>query len=146
MSKKKVTMSPGEITENWKKQMKASVTKMVNGVNAVTESPMELAAAQQAKMLEHLTESVNNGSWSAGLKRVNLGDWKSITASKIQSNLSSGVENATKKRESFDTWLVGRLNSVLPAIAGMPDGNYEDSKNRVLAYMDAMHQQKYKGT
>lgn len=144
MGKSKVNVTADQISSNWNKQMKASVTKMVNGVNSVTESPMEKAAAQEAAMLQNVTESITSGRWKNSLLKVDLSTWKTKTAAKIQTNLGPGVDAAMTKRQQFDRWLVENLNTILPTIAAMPGGTYDQKKQKAIAYMDAMHERKYK--
>lgn len=146
MSKSKVTMSPGQITERWKQQMKGSVQKITDAINQVTESPMEKAAAQQNKMLTNLTAAINNGTWAARLRKVDVATWRTKTTQGVQTKLAAGVDNATNKRQTFDTWLVNRLNTLLPQIASMPSATIQDSVNRATAMIMGMAEQKYKST
>lgn len=144
MSKSKVTISAGDISDNWNKQMKASVSRIQKGIDGVTENPAELAAAKQDKMLTNLTAAVNAGRWAAGLSKVTLSGWKTTTKTKVGTNLGSGVDSAMGKRRDFDQWLVSTLNGVLPTIKDMPDGTISDSVERCRALMEHMHNNAYK--
>lgn len=144
MSKSKVNLTPDQISSKWNQNMKQSIPFIQQGIDSVTESPMEKAASAKDKMLQNLTESVNNGKWEAGLRKVTLGDWKQKTKAKVAQRLAQGVDGAMNKRKAFDSWLVNKLNSVLPTISQMPDMTLQDSLNRVQAMMEAMHNDPYK--
>ena len=144
MSKSRVTLTPGQISDKWAKNAKASIPFIMQGIDSVQTSPMDKAADQQDKMLNNLTASITSGKWANALRGVSLADWKARTKAKIQAGYGAGIDASMNKRQEFDRWLVENLNSVLPAINDMPDLTFEDSVNRVTAYMRAMHERKYK--
>lgn len=144
MSKRKVSLTPDKISEKWNRRLKGAVADIQSGIDNVTESPAEKAIAKKEKFQTRLNESINNGTWEAGLSKVSLPDWKATTKKKVGERLASGVDGAMNKRKAFDTWLAGRLNAVLPKIDEMPDLTLEDSVARVRAMMEHMQKEKYK--
>lgn len=144
MSKSKVNLSPDAISDKWKRRITGAVQDIVTGIDSVTDNPMEAAAGKKDKMLANITRSIQDGSWEKGLKNVSLSDWKSKTKAKVSQRLAGGVEESMGKRRNFDTWMVNRLNGVLPRIKEMPDLTIEDSINRVRAFMEHMSKEKYK--
>lgn len=144
MSKSKVSLNAGDISDKWGRRMKGAVTDIQKGIEGVTESPTEKAADKQDKMLANLTAAVTDGKWAAGLRKVSLSDWKTKTSAKVGARLGQGVDEAMPKRKEFDTYLVSTLNTVLPTIADMPDMTIDDSVNRVRTLMEHMHNNPYK--
>jgi hypothetical protein len=144
MAKSKVTMTPDQISTKWGNRLKQSVQDIQRGIDAVSDSPMEKAAAAQDKMLQNLTAAIQNGSWANGLRKVSLTDWKNVTKTKIGSALPAGVDAAIPKRKAFDNYLVNTLNNVLPEIAAMPSMTIQDSVARVTRLMQHMHDNPYK--
>lgn len=144
MSKASVTMNPTDISEKWGRRTKNAVSDIQAAIGRVSESPMEKAASKQDKMLTNLQASVTSGKWARGLKAVSLEEWKTKTAKKVGERLPGGIDAAMDKRRQFDTYLVGQLNTVLPAIQKMPDLTMEDSLQRVRALMEHMHKNPYK--
>lgn len=144
MSKRKVGLSPGDISQKWNNRMKGSVSDIQKGIDAVDVAPGEAAAAQQDKMLQKLTASVASGKWANAVRGVPLGEWKQKTKEKVAQRLAGGVDAAMPKRQRFDTYLTSTLNGVLPQIADMPSMTIEDSVNRVRALMEHMHNNPYK--
>lgn len=144
MSKTKVRLSASQVSDKWAGRIKAAIPDIVSGVEGVTDSPMEKAIAKKDKMRANVLSAIDDGSWENGLKKVSLADWKTKTAAKVRERLSGGVDAGMDKRKQFDTWLVDRLNGVLPDIAAMPDMTLEDSVNRVRRLMEHMASEKYK--
>ena len=61
-----------EFQEKHARRLKASTEDMRKGVEKITESPTAAAAAKQDKMRNNILESIDNGKWANGLKRVTL--------------------------------------------------------------------------
>jgi len=139
-----VKMPASEISAKWGRNTKAAIPDAIAGVNRVTDSPTEAAAAKEDKMLAGVTRAVQSGKWAAGLRKVSLQDWKTKTAEKMQQRMAGGVDAAKGKRESFDNYLVETINAVLPQIQAMPDLTLEDSVGRVRAMMEHMANNPYK--
>jgi len=146
MSKSAVTKSPTKISEKWNRNLKASVPDIVDGVEGVTEDPGAKAVAQIDKMRSKILESLDSGLWADRRLSVSMAEWKSKTIAKVKARLSTGADAAMPKRAKFDAWLVDRLNAILPSIAGMSDMTIEDSKARMIAMVDHMASQRYRGT
>lgn len=144
MSKEKVGLNPDQISDKWNRRMKGSIQDIQTGIDGVTESPMARAVEKQEKMKARLIESIDNGTWAKRMNQVSLADWKTQTKKKVGERMGSGVDGAMNKRKKFDSWMVSRLNEVLPKIQGMPDMTLEDSVNRVRTMMEHMSSQKYK--
>ncbi len=144
MSKEKVSLSPTDISDKWGRRLKGAVADIQKGIDSVTVSPGEKAAAASDKMLANTTEAIANGRWGRAVAKMPLSEWKGLTKTKVAQRLAGGVDGAMGKRREFDTYLVNTVNGVLPAIAAMPDSTIEDSKARVGAFMDHMHNNPYK--
>ena len=144
MSKEAVRLSADRITEKWGRKLKAAGPDIQAGIDAMTVDPGEKAVAAQDKMLANLTESVTSGVWAKRRLQVTKEDWKKITKEKVSKNLATGVDQATPKRKRFDNWLVGRLNGILPTVAGMADMTFEDSMARIRTQLEYMKSEKYK--
>ena len=144
MSKRKVTMTANQYADKWGRRLKAAQQDIVTGIEGVSESPMEKAAAQGDKMLQNLTAAVQDGRWQSSLKAVSLADWKRITVDKVKSRMQSGVDNGIPKMQKFGTYLTDTLNQVLPEIDAMPSLTLNDSLARVQKLMEHMHNNRYK--
>lgn len=144
MAREKVRLAPTDIASKWNRNLKASVNDIVAGVGRVTVSPGVAAVAKQEKMKANLMASIDDGTWANRLMAVPLSDWKDTTQKKVRERLSGGVEAAMPKRRAFDSWLVSRLNTVMPEIANMPDLTLEDGIARSAALIRHMAAERYK--
>lgn len=142
MAKSKVAISPDQVSSNWNKGMKGAVPKMQAGVNAVTDSPMERAAANVDAYVQGVAASADR--YVAGLRKTTLADWKRNTSDKIGQRMSGGVDAAMPKRQDFDRYLVNTLNGVLPQVATMPNRSIDEGLAKVRAVVEHMHNNPFK--
>jgi hypothetical protein len=129
--------NPQQVASKWARNLGASTQDITDGVNAVTTSPTQAAAAQQAAMLQKLTAAVNNGKWARGLNRVSLADWKTAMISKGVQRVASGAQTAEPKMAKFMTDFLPVAQQVSQQVKAMPKLTLQDSKNRVNAAIDA---------
>jgi len=133
-----INITPAEFREKHARRLKGSVEDIRRGVNAVTESPMEKAAAAQDKMLMRLTERINDGTWAARLKSVSLGDWKKAMLDKGVGRIAAGIDGASAKVEKFAGELLSYESSLQSRVEGMPDVTLEDSISRMTTWVRGM--------
>lgn len=133
-----INMTAAQFAEKHNRRTKAAIEDLRSGVNAVTESPTVKAAAKADKMLSRLTESVQNGKWAAGLKRVTLEDWKSKMINVGIPRISTGLDANKAKVESFAAELIPFIQSAQTQLASMPDTTLEDSIQRQAAWTRQM--------
>lgn len=144
MSKTKVSLSPGELSEKWNKRMKSSISDIQKGIDGVTENPAEKAIAAKDRMLAGITAAVNDGRWEKGLQKVNLSDWKAKTKQKVAERLAGGVDASMSKRRDFDQWLSNTLNGILPQVAAKEKMTLEDGIERVRMIATHLRDNRYK--
>lgn len=141
---KQVTISADQFAKNWGQGMNQSVQKIQDGVNRVTESPMDKAIQRQDAYVQGVIAAAGSGKWASGLRMVSLADWKQKTSQKVGERLNGGVTAAAPKMQKFGTWLIGTLNTILPQIDSMPKQTLEDSIARSTAMIRAMAGNPYK--
>ena len=145
MAKTKVGLSAGDISSKWNSRMKGSISDIQRGIDGVTENPAEKAIASLDKMRAGINAAIDDGRVEAGLRKVNLADWKAKTKQKVAERLSGGVDAAMPKRREFDAYLVSTLNQIMPEVAASPNMTIEDGLNRVRMVVTHMHENRYKG-
>lgn len=124
-------LTASEAAEKQGRRLKESVTDIQKGVERVTEAPTLKAAAKKDKMLRNLNESVNNGKWERGLKRVSNEEWKKATIEKGIPRIAAGIDGAKDKVESFYSEFLPFLDGVAEKVNRMPDTTLEDNINRM---------------
>lgn len=131
-----------EFQEKHARRLKAAVEDVRKGIDRVTESPTEKAAAKQDKMLTNLTAAVNSGKWAAGLKRVSLDDWKRKTRDVGVNRIAAGIDAAKTKVIAFAEELLPHIDRGQEKIKAMPDVTLDDNINRMVAFTRHMSELK----
>ena len=135
-------LTPAEFQEKHARRLKAAVEDVRKGIDRVTESPTEKAAAKQDKMLTNLTASVNSGKWAAGLRRVSLEDWKAKTKNVGVNRIAAGIDAAKSKVIAFAEELLPHIDRGRSKIAAMPDVTLDDNINRMVSFTRHMSELK----
>lgn len=133
-----MNMTPAQFAEKHNRRTKAAIEDLRAGVNAVTESPTAKAAAKADKMKARLVESIDNGKWAAGLKRVTLDDWKSRMINLGIPRISTGLDANKDKVAAFAGELIPFIQTAQQQMASMPDTTLEDSIQRMSAWTRKM--------
>lgn len=113
-----------------------ATTNFGEGVNAYQGDWAGRTTAQQAVMLQNLTQAVNSGDWASGVQRVGTQGWKSRTQAKL-ANYGVGL-NAGASR--FDSAIAKIIQAEANIVGSLPPrGTFEQNKQRATALMDALH-------
>jgi hypothetical protein len=132
------TLTAAEFQDKHARRLKAAVEDMRRGIDRVTASPTEAAAAKQDKMLSNLTQSVQSGKWAAGLKRVSLDEWKRKARDIGVNRVSAGIDAAKDKVTAFAEELLPFIDRQKAKIAGMPDVTLDDNIGRMTTFIRGM--------
>ena len=131
-------LTPAEFQEKHARRLSASVEDVRRGIDRVTVNPCELAAAKQEKMLANLTAAVNDGRWSAGLKRVSLEQWKDKAKNVGAGRIASGINAAKDKVIAFAEQLLPHIDAGTTKLKTMPDITLEDNIMRMTSFIRHM--------
>lgn len=127
-------LTAAEYREKHARRLKGATTDIQRGVERVTDSPMEKAAAKQDKMREGIVKAIDSGKWARGLKRVSLEDWKSKMVNVGVGRIAAGIDAAADKVEAFAAELLPHIDSGRDKIKRMPDVTLDDSINRMVEF------------
>lgn len=127
-------LTPSEYREKHARRLKGATTDIQRGVERVTDSPMEKAAAKQDKMREGIVKAIDTGKWARGLKRVSLEDWKNKMVNVGVGRIAAGIDAAADKVEAFAAELLPHIDSGRDKIKRMPDVTLDDSINRMVEF------------
>lgn len=131
-------VTPDEFHEKWSRRLKGAQTDIRKGIERTTTSPTEKAAQKGDKMLAGVEQSIRNGKWQAGLRRVTLEDWKDAAINKGLGRISAGVDGAQKKVTDFASQLLPHIDRGVEKVKNMPDLTIEDSINRSATFIRHM--------
>ncbi len=133
-----MALTAREVAEKHARRLSGAVDDIRKGVEGVTESPTEKAAAAADKMLARLQAKVLDGTWARRLRSVSLGDWKAAMLEKGVGRIAVGVQAAIPKTTEFYAQLLPFEQSLKTTIDAMPDVTLEDSIARSSAWIRGM--------
>ena len=139
-----VKRNPNDVAQKWARNLGNAVQDIQRGVQSVTDSPMEKAAAKKDKMLQRLTEAVQSGKWEEGLRRVSLQEWKEAFIKKGIPRIAQGAAASQQKMAEFMAELLPHIEQGRAQLQQMPDLTLEDSIARVTWWVRHMSQFKRK--
>jgi hypothetical protein len=135
---KMARVTPDEFVEKHARRLKGALTDMRTGVTKVTTAPTVKAADKQDKMLAHLTEKIQDGTWASRLRKVSLEEWRTKMIDKGIPRVSGGIDAAADKVRDFASQLLPAVDAAKGKIAGMPDLTLEDSISRMESFIREM--------
>ena len=125
--------------ERWVNSSGMGQTRYTEGVQATTVDPTARAIAQQAKLLQNFTQSVQNGRWSRGLQRVGAAGWKSAAVAKA-GNYATGINASRQKFLDAIGPVLAVEAQLQQQIDSMPNVTIQDAINRSAAWQMGLHQ------
>ena len=129
-------LDPQQWTEKWARNTAGATQAFRDGVDAVTTSPTEAAAAQVDRYVQGVNDAASSGRWQAGLRRVSLSAWKESMKTKGAAHISQGVAMAKPKVAAFAAEWAPYMRQLQTAIASMPKGGAQAAKDRVAFTID----------
>lgn len=124
-----------DAAQAWVTAMQSAGPKYTAGVNAVKVAPGQMAAA--AAPLWAANVAAAQPKFAANVAKVTLSDWQSAAVNKGSGRLGTGATQAQPKMAAFMTKFLPTLTNVINALPA--GGSYEQNKQRLLSYMDALH-------
>jgi hypothetical protein len=137
-------MTPEQMSKKWVDNTKNGVQNAIDGVNRVSESPMDKAAARLDKAKLNFAKAIDSGRTAAALKAVPLTKWKEVTASKMAERTAGGVDAAADGHKVFAAYLMSTVKASSDLVDKMPSMTIQDSIARATAHIKYMAEHPYK--
>lgn len=90
-----------QIASKWVNSMQNASTAAIQGVAAVTENPMEKAAAAQDRYQSGVAKAVANGKYADGCRSVSLSAWQQAFKTKGAPRMAEGAVAAKPMVTAF---------------------------------------------
>jgi len=133
-----VRVNADQFYQVWRDRLNNSVDRIRQGVERLTENPLEKAAANADAWIAGLQEAYTSGRWARNVASVTLDQWKQAMLQKGVPRIQQGTAAAEGIMKDFARQLINHLNTVLPEIERMPKVTLEDSINRVTTFIRRM--------
>lgn len=127
---------PVSIAKKWAGNLSAATQAIQQGVQAVTTSPTQSAAAQSNAYLAGVQRAVSTGKWQAGLQRVTLQDWQQAMIQKGIPRIGSGATQAVPKFTAFMQQFLPYVQQGLQQLASQPRGTLDQNIQRAVFMMN----------
>ena len=125
-------VTPQQAAEKWAQRTASATTDWERGIDNVTQSPGQAAAAAQDKWAAGVAAA--KGKFAANSAAVPLADWKSRSKAK-SSRYSQGTEAAKPKMASFMQEFLPFQQGITDNVRSMPSITPEQREQRMLAQM-----------
>lgn len=139
-----MALSAQQILKRYQDAMASGQTKQryIDGVNATTVNPMELAAsaASQQLFLDRVTDSVTSGRRANALLSVPVSRWKQNAAGKGSARLQSGAQGASDKMMQTLQYWAPIYQQASDAANALPKGDLDAGMARCRAAAAVMKQ------
>lgn len=126
-------------TAKWKRGMQGASQAYTDGIDAVTQNPMELAAQNEQGYLQGIQDAVSSGKWQSKLRKVSMQDWKSAAKQKGAQRLSQGAAAAESKVNAFWQRQGPIVDTIQQTVRSMPNATLQDRLARMQANAQMMH-------
>lgn len=127
-----------EVYQKWARNLTNSVADVKAGIDRVTESPMQKAAANEEKWFQGLQKAKSSGKFKRGLMNVTLEQWKAKTRDVGADRIPAGATAAQEKSVSFYGKLLPYVDKVKAEVAKMGNVTLQDSIARMTKAVTMM--------
>jgi len=128
-------VDPQTLAATWANNLAGAQARMQAGAQAVTTSPGQAAAAQQATWLANVTASANR--WAQNVAAVSTQQWQQAYITKGLPRVATGAQAA---QANFATILGRIITAEKTIVAGLPArGNLDQNIARSAAFARAMN-------
>ena len=135
-----------KVAADWAAKLGAAGSKIKDGVQAVTVSPTQKAAARADAFVNGVTQAVSSGKWQRGLQSVSLADWQNAMINKGVNRIGAGAQAALPKMTAFMQKLLPFQENALRNLDSQaPRGDFGANLQRMMAWAELMHQFKKNG-
>lgn len=129
-------LTPDQVASKWNSRANSATQDWVDGINSVTVSPGQMAAAQADTWLANLQAS--KPKWQAKLAAKSAQEWKSETIAKGQSRYGQGITAGQSKYQQAIAKVMAAEKNIVGSLP--PRGSVENNIARSAAFQRAMHQ------
>ena|SRR5439155_25232191 len=126
-------LDPKTVADRWVQRLGASTDKIRQGVQAVTTSPTQAAAAAVNTWQQRLADPKTAQKYVASLSRVSTADWQNAMLNKGLNRIASGAAAAHDKFMNFLSQFLPFEANIAQQVRNMPKATLDDRINRAVA-------------
>lgn len=127
-----------EVTAKWLRNIQAAQPEMQAGVDRLTVSPGQSAAAKKQKWINALMDTATQDKWSRNVQSVSLQQWQQAMKDYGINRVAQGAQAKSGKMQTAMDSLLPFIDRVRAQVRAMPDNTPADREQRALAMMRGM--------
>lgn len=124
-----------DVANKWANNLAASTQSIQAGVQQVTTSPTQQAAANPNAYLAGVQKAVSSGKWANSLQKVSLADWQNAMIQKGIPRIATGAAQAKPKFANFMSQFLPYLAQGVQNLQTQPRGTLEQNIQRAVSMM-----------
>lgn len=134
-----VRVSPADGVARWVQNLSASGPRITTGVNAVSVSPGQRAAAQKAKWIASLSDPQVQNKWASRVGAVSLEEWRDLMVNVGIPRIASGAQAKQGKYLAFAEKFYPFLSRVVGQIDALDSSSFQARVQRAVQFMTLVH-------
>lgn len=128
--------SPQAVAKQWADRLASSGQKIREGVEGVTESPMDKAANRVDAWVQGVQKARDTGKYERGLRSVTLAQWKQAMLEKGLNRIGSGASAAVPKMQQFMSRFLPYVAQGQEMLKSRPRGDLSQNVGRMVAMVE----------
>jgi transketolase len=125
--------TPDQVAQKWRDRLSGATTEITQGVNNVSVSPGQLAAAQADVWVANTTAS--RDKWKARTAAVTLEEWRNKMITVGIPRVASGAQANVGKVQAFLADFLPFQDRITAQVRSMPRGTLEQNIARATQQM-----------
>ena len=130
--------TPTEVRDKWLRNIQNATQEMSAGVDRLTVSPGQSAAAKRQKWVNALMDTNVQDKWARNVQSVSLQQWQQAMKDYGINRVAQGAQAKQGKFENAMASLLPFIDRVRAQVRAMPDDTPAAREQRALAMMRGM--------
>lgn len=126
-------LAPDQVAQKWANNLGAATTAIKNGVQSVTTSPTQLAAAAVGKWQAAVATQKAANDYVNSLNKVSLAQWQQAMLNKGLNRIGPGAQAAIPKFTAFLQAFLPFEQNIAQQVRAMPSTTLQDRIARMVA-------------
>lgn len=141
-----VRTSPQDATSYWVQNLSGASAKITAGVQRVSQSPGQAAAAKAAKWVAAMQDPAVQAKWKNNVGAVSLADWQQMMTTVGIPRIAAGAQAKQSKYLAFAEQFFPFLARNVQQVEQMDDTSFAARVQRAVQMMTLNHQFKRSST
>lgn len=141
-----VRTTPQDATGKWQTRLSGASAQITAGVQRVTSSPGQAAAAKSAKWVAAMTDPAVQAKWKNNVAAVSLQEWQDMMINVGIPRIAQGAQSKQGKYLAFAEQFFPFLARNVQQVESMDDTSFASRVQRAVQMMTLNHQFKRTGS